>query len=160
MLMELIREERGATWTAGRLLIDGKPFCDTLEDTVRTLRRAEDKVPGQTAIPEGEYRVRLTVSAKFRRLLPLLERVPFFTGVRIHAGNADTDTEGCILVGRRDRAAGKIAVGSRAIEAALVDTLRREPSEIRIKIREEWKDADENGADGTGRGAAHKCRFI
>lgn len=160
MLLELIREERGATWTAGRLLIDGKPFCDTLEDTVRTLRSAADKVPGQTAIPDGEYRVRLTVSAKFRRLLPLLERVPYFSGVRIHAGNAETDTEGCILVGRRDSVAGKIAVGSRAIEAALVDTLRRETGEIRIKIRQEWKDAEPDEADGAGRGAAHKCRFI
>ena len=36
-------------YTVGRLYVDGKFFCNTLEDTVRDLNR-ERKVPGKTAI--------------------------------------------------------------------------------------------------------------
>ncbi len=80
--------------TPGTLLIDGKFECYTLEDIVR-----DEKVAGCTAIPAGEYRVIINQSARFKRLLPLLIDVPGFEGVRIHPGNTDADTEGCILVG-------------------------------------------------------------
>ena len=46
-------------YTIGKLYIDGKYFCDTLEDTVRKLL-AEKKIPGRTAIPAGTYRVSVT----------------------------------------------------------------------------------------------------
>ena len=89
----------------GCLSIDGVPFCDTLEPTDRQLdvltMRPEQKIYGRTAIPTGIYPVVLTYSAKFRQTLPLLLRVPYFEGVRIHAGNSAKDTAGCILVGRR-----------------------------------------------------------
>ena len=89
----------------GCLAIDGVPFCDTLEPTDRLLdvftMRPEQKIPGRTAIPTGSYPVVLTYSAKFRQTLPLLLRVPYFEGIRIHAGNSAKDTAGCILVGRR-----------------------------------------------------------
>ena len=81
--------------TIGELEVDGKPFCFTLEDAVRT----GPKVPGATAIPAGTYKVIVTMSQRFKRFLPLLLGVPGFEGIRIHAGNTDRDTEGCILVG-------------------------------------------------------------
>ena len=63
----------------------------------------EKKVMGRTAIPEGKYRIRMSPSKKFHRMMPYLMEVPNFTGVMIHPGNRVEDTEGCILVGERDK---------------------------------------------------------
>lgn len=90
----LQREEAGAHNTLGRLLVNGSFGYYTLEDLVR-----HRKIAGETAIPAGRYRVRLTYSPRFGRLMPSVEGVPGFSGVRIHSGNDHQDTEGCILVG-------------------------------------------------------------
>lgn len=83
--------------TIGDLFIDGRRECFTLEDVVR-----EDgvKIYGETAIPAGTYEVQLTMSPRFKRVLPLLLDVRNYVGVRIHPGNTAADTEGCILVGQ------------------------------------------------------------
>lgn len=52
-------------------------------------------------IPAGRYRVTITASAHFGRMLPLINDVPGRSGVRIHSGNSELDTEGCLLVGQR-----------------------------------------------------------
>jgi hypothetical protein len=83
------------TSTIGELLIDGMFECFTLEDAER-----EVKIKGETAIPKGTYKVIINESNRFKRLLPLLLNVPNFEGVRIHSGNSNHDTEGCILVGQ------------------------------------------------------------
>ena len=98
MMLELNRIAKKTLYTIGRLFVDGKYFCDTLEDRCRDLDK-EEKVMNETAIPEGIYEVIVNVSAKFRRKLPLLLDVPHFSGIRIHRGNMDKDTSGCILVG-------------------------------------------------------------
>lgn len=82
--------------TIGELDIDGQEFCYTLEDVVRP---KGVKIKGQTAIPAGRYRVRNTFSPKFGRVLPQIMSVPMFDGIRIHGGNTDADTEGCLLLG-------------------------------------------------------------
>ena len=81
--------------TIGELLIDGVFECYTLEDVERPV-----KIKAETAIPKGTYRVIINMSNRFKRLMPLLLNVPNFEGVRMHAGNTNHDTEGCILVGR------------------------------------------------------------
>jgi len=79
----------------GDLFIDGEFFCHTLEDE----KRADGlKVYGETAIPTGVYNVILTVSNRFKRLMPLLLDVKGFKGIRIHGGNTSKDTHGCPLV--------------------------------------------------------------
>ena len=95
MLIEVKRFEFKDTYTVGKMYIDNIYECYTLEDVVRT----GAKVNGQTAIPTGTYNVIINHSNRFNRDLPLLENVPNFTGVRIHAGNTSANTEGCILVG-------------------------------------------------------------
>ena len=96
MKIEVKRYDFKDNYTVGRLYIDGVYFCYTLEDVVRQ----GAKVDGQTAIPTGTYNVIINHSNRFNRDLPLLENVPNFTGVRIHSGNTDKDTDGCILLGQ------------------------------------------------------------
>lgn len=76
--------------------LTGKPFCYTLEDEVRP---PGEKVMHETAIPYGTYKVEMTFSPKFGKIMPLIADVPGFTGIRIHTGNDEDDTSGCLLVG-------------------------------------------------------------
>ena len=62
MKLTVKRIAKRATYTIGKLYIDGQYFCDTLEDTDRGLEQAmpldmirRTKVPGETAIPVGTY---------------------------------------------------------------------------------------------------------
>ena len=95
MKIEVKRLHRTSNSTIGELTIDGKFECYTLEDVERDI-----KIKGETAIAKGTYKVIINQSNRFKRLLPLLINVPNFEGVRIHAGNSNHDTEGCILVGQ------------------------------------------------------------
>lgn len=93
----VLRRERSMLGaTLGELTVQGARICWTLEDTVRP---AGQKVPGQTAIPQGSYPVRISYSPRFHREMPEVLSVPGFEGIRIHWGNFASDTEGCILVG-------------------------------------------------------------
>ena len=89
MLIKLIRNRPQGKALFGQLYVDGVFFCDTLENT-------------DYAIPTGFYRLRVTMSPRFRIYLPLLDGVIGRTGIRIHAGNTIDHTEGCILVGEAD----------------------------------------------------------
>lgn len=116
------------TYTIGKLYVDGVYFCDTLEDPVRE----GEKIYGRTAIPAGKYDVLITMSPRFRKMLPLLLNVPGFEGVRIHSGNNSDDTEGCILVGVNDKP-GWISQ-SRATMTRLMATLESADDPISIEI--------------------------
>ena len=95
MTITIKRLYKSENSTIGEMTIDGKWECYTLED-----REREVKIKSETAIPKGTYKVIINKSNRFKKLLPLLLNVPNFEGVRIHPGNTNHDTEGCILVGR------------------------------------------------------------
>lgn len=94
------------TSTIGYLMIDGEFFCFTLEDEFRAT-----KLRGETRIPEGTYKLLIR---KDDTPLTLKHRTAYgpwfkyhieiggikdFTGVYIHAGNDETHTDGCLLLG-------------------------------------------------------------
>ena len=86
---------QSSEYTISKLFIDSVYFCDVLEDPVRT----GPKIWGNTAIPGGNYKMILSFSQRFQKILPLLLDVPGFTGIRIHSGNTSADTHGCLLLG-------------------------------------------------------------
>ena len=112
-------------YTIGRLEVDGKYFCDTLEDRVRDLSR-EKKIPGETAIPAGIYDVVANISPRFKRKLPRLLNVPGFEGILIHRGNTPEDSAGCILVGE-NKAKGRV-INSTPYELRLTEMIERAQS--------------------------------
>lgn len=117
--MELIvdRKWKKQSYTISNLTIDGKWFCNVLEDKDRNLDSSmsiakirELKKPSITAIPKGTYEITLDViSPKYcnnsfykqvcNGKVPRLLNVKGFEGILIHAGNSDKDSAGCLLVG-------------------------------------------------------------
>ncbi len=107
-------------YTIGKFYIDSQYYCDTLEDPVRTLKdknkdgdftdSGEGKIYGQTAIPAGRYKVGIARWKKHNKDVPVIYGVPGFTGILIHAGATQKDTEGCILVGR-NKSIGRLSDG-------------------------------------------------
>jgi hypothetical protein len=103
--MELLlqRQKSNSKCTYGSLYMDGNFECYTLEDIVRVFDKSlpnNGKIAGQTAIPAGRYKVILDWSKRFVRVMPHILAVPYFEGVRLHKGNTDSQTEGCILLGK------------------------------------------------------------
>lgn len=106
MKLLLKRDLKNTVYTLGMLYIDDILFCYTVEDAVRDKNNdgdlkdvGEAKVYGKTAIPKGEYKVILSKSNRFKKVMPEVLNVPEFAGIRIHSGNTSEDTEGCIIVG-------------------------------------------------------------
>lgn len=88
-----------AKLTKGEMLANGIHLGYVCEDTDRRLESGGTKVPKETAIPRGRYRVILSHSNRFDKEMPEVLGVPQFSGVRIHGGNTAKDTEGCPLLG-------------------------------------------------------------
>ena len=95
MTIYVTRDDCTPDRTLGIMRFEDGFVCQTLEDPVRE----DGKVYGDTAIPLGTYRVTITRSKRFNKLMPLLHNVPNFGGIRVHCGNNTDDTSGCILVG-------------------------------------------------------------
>ena len=85
MYIKLIRNEPRGNSITGRLVIDGRWFCDTLE-----------RVGYQ--IPPLCYHVAVTMSPKFKRRLPIVQNVPGRSGIRFHRGTKPQHSIGCVLV--------------------------------------------------------------
>ena len=96
MYIKLIRNQAQDNAITGRLVIDGRWYCNTLE-----------RVGYQ--IPALCYHVAVTQSPKFKRLLPIVQNVPrrgykakgdkaMRQGIRFHRGSKPEHSTGCILV--------------------------------------------------------------
>ena len=85
MYIHLYRNQPQGNAITGRLVIDGRWFCDTLERK------------GYQILPLC-YHVAVTQSPKFKRLLPIVQNVPQRSGIRIHRGTKPEHSTGCILV--------------------------------------------------------------
>lgn len=121
MEINLIRLYRKPSYTIGKLYINGKYFCDTLEDRDRFMFNSMDieeikriKVSDETAIPMGTYILNLdTISNKFSKYpfymdtcngkLPRILNVKGFEGILIHCGATKDNTSGCVLVGENKK---------------------------------------------------------
>ena len=93
----------GDKYTIGKWTIDEKYICDTIEDKVRVLNSAADKIYGVTAIPPGTYPADIYFSKKFGYNVVRLFNVPYFSGIYAHKGNTEKDSLGCIIVGYNDK---------------------------------------------------------
>ena len=100
MKIEIKRDVKGKSYTAGKMYVDGWYFADTLEPKSIDWTR-EEKILGKTAIPCGTYKVEMRFSTKFKTQMPFVQNVPHFTGIMIHVGNSVRDSSGCILIGTR-----------------------------------------------------------
>lgn len=129
MRLKLKRHFSGENYTIGRLYVNGKLFCDTIEDIVRELPsvcneirsgkqcQCKEKVYSKTAIPAGTYKITMEYSPKFKRVLPYLHDVPHFSSILIHPGVDEKSSAGCIIVGK-NTVKGKVTA-SRATSDAL-----------------------------------------
>lgn len=129
----LKRIAKKENYTIGRIYVDGKYVCDSIEDKDRGVSQDDTleeikavKVRSQTAIPTGVYRVVMNVvSPKFVQKayyksfcggrLPRLLNVPGFDGILIHRGKDQNDSAGCIVVGY-NTVVGKVTRSQEAFE--------------------------------------------
>ena len=108
MKLKVIRYHSSNDFTLGMLLeeTEGRKFlCYTLEDEYR-----ENKVSGETRIPDGTYKITLRTVGGFHgryqkkygsmhKGMLWVRDVPGFEYILIHTGNTDEHTAGCLLVG-------------------------------------------------------------
>lgn len=105
MRTKILKVAEGKQSTLSQLYIDDVFQCYLLEDKIRAV-----KIPKQTAIPTGNYTLRLNtwggMNADYRQKFPKLHKgmieingLPQFSFVYIHIGNTHTQTAGCPLCG-------------------------------------------------------------
>lgn len=147
--LRLERTYKGVSYTIGKLYLNDKYFCDTLEDKDRGLKSTMSKeeiekikVYSQTAIPTGTYKVDMnTVSPKFKDRvwarpyggkLPRLIDVKGYSGVLIHVGNKPEDTLGCILVGE-NKVKGQVINSTAAFNRLMAELKKDKDIELTIE---------------------------
>lgn len=141
MNLTLFRKWPRKNYCIGLLFVNGKRFCETLEDKIvdtnknGVFDKPEKKVAGESAIPYGKYEVIYNWSPRFGRNLPRLLNVPHFEGILIHPGNDATDSSGCILVGRNTEV-GKLTQSRVTSDKLnkLIEDAQRKGEKITIEI--------------------------
>lgn len=145
MKIDIMRFEYGSNYTISNLYIDGQRECFVLEDKVRELDGVPVyawKIPDETAIPKGTYKVIVNHSNRFNRDMPLLLGVPGFAGIRIHQGNTDKNTSGCLLLGT-SWVGGNFIRDSQTAYVKFFDKLKwslTQGQQVELKIGDSLKD--------------------
>ena len=89
--IHLIRTNKVAKAIWGKMFLGGVPR------EIATLENAD------YIIPDGTYPVSVTYSPKFKKNLPLIDKVPKRSGIRIHTGTRPEHSQGCVLVNTKDK---------------------------------------------------------
>ena len=118
MYIRLIRNKPQGNAITGRLVINGRWFCYTLE-----------RVGYQ--IPALCYHVAVTMSPKFKRLMPIVQNVPQRSGIRFHRGTKPQHSTGCILVVADNPSRSREFLSRRWLERSL-STIRAEVVENNV----------------------------
>lgn len=131
-------------YTIGRLYVNHKLLCDSLEPLSAHFSNRDNeeliikrKHDGIIAIPTGTYKVQMSISSKFHRLMPYIIGVKGFDGIMIHPGNYPKDTLGCILPGWNRRKG--MVCGSRSAFAEILDYISvacRHNETVRLTVKE------------------------
>ena len=110
MYIKLIRNKPQGKAITGRLVIDGRWFCNTLE------RKGYE-------ILALCYRVQVTMSPKFKRLLPIVQNVPQRSGIRFHRGTQPEHSTGCILVVADNPSRSRELIRAEVVENNVVEVV-------------------------------------
>ena len=110
MYIRLIRNQPQASAITGRLIINDRWFCNTLE-----------RVGYQ--IPALCYHVAVTMSPKFKRLLPIVQNVPQRSGIRFHRGTKPQHSTGCILVVADNPSRSRELIRAEVVENNVVEVV-------------------------------------
>jgi len=124
--------------TEGNLYIDGKWFCNTIEDKVRAAPGQWSyklKVYAKTAIPYGTYPVMVTWSNRFKRPMPGIFNVPDFEGIRIHWGTSELSSAGCIIVSYKDDDKNKKLIFDKKATEDLIKIISKAQKKEKVYIK-------------------------
>lgn len=128
--------------TLGKLYAPDKSYiCETLEDIVRCWGV---KHGGSTAIPAGRYRMTVSYSSKFKRKMVMIytEANKYeiklagigFKGVRMHGGNDNKDTWGCVIVARNRIAKDRVQGSMELVVTEMVERLEKEGHSVYLEV--------------------------
>jgi len=100
LLLQRQRAEHGQPTLGAFYLVDAPPIMRAL--FVRSLELPwRDNKPKTSCIPVGRYKMRWSMSARFKKMMWEVLKVPGRAGIRIHSGNYAgdklSDSLGCIL---------------------------------------------------------------
>lgn len=138
MHFTMFREPSKGGATLSKLFLGLTEICDVLEDEMREVPGMDVslwKQHGKTAIPAGLYKIVLENSSRFGPETLTVKDVPGFQYIRIHGGNTQFDTEGCLLPGTRNTettvAGSQVAL--KALRALILPALKA-GEEVLIEI--------------------------
>ena len=100
---KLIRKPADGKWVRGRLFWTSHYFNNRTQQYTEVFHFICDTLENANyLVPALIYKVQVSKSPKFQRLLPLLEQVPGRSGIRFHRGSRPEHSKGCILISSAD----------------------------------------------------------